>query len=44
MNWPYGNEMVGRVTFALENDKIIQAITNMNKALHSATKIYKKRE
>lgn len=33
ISWPYPNEMVGRITFALEDDKIIQAISYMNKAL-----------
>lgn len=33
ISWPYENEMVGRVTFALEDSKIITAIANMNRAL-----------
>lgn len=33
ISWPYPNEMVGRVTFALEDEQIIQAFSYMNKAL-----------
>lgn len=33
ISWPYENEMVGRVTFALDDSKIITAIANMNRAL-----------
>lgn len=33
ISWPYENEMVGRVTFALEDSKIITALANMNRAL-----------
>ena len=35
--WPYQDELVGRVTFALEDEKIIQALVYMNKALHLLT-------
>lgn len=34
ISWPYPDEMVARVTFALDDDKIITAFTNMNKSLH----------
>lgn len=34
ISWPYENEMVARVTFALDDEKIITAFTNINKALH----------
>lgn len=34
ISWPYPNEMVARVTFALDDDKIITALANMNKSLH----------
>ncbi len=37
ISWPYPYELVGRVTFALENDKMITALTNMNRALHLLT-------
>ena len=33
ISWPYENEMVGRVTFALDDEKIITAFANMNNAL-----------
>ena len=33
ISWPYENEMVGRVTFALEDSRIITALANMNRAL-----------
>lgn len=33
ISWPYENELVGRITFALEDDRIITALTNMNRAL-----------
>ena len=32
--WPYPNEFVGRVTFALEDEKIIFALAQMNQSLH----------
>lgn len=38
ISWPYENELVGRVTFALENDKIINAMKNMNIALVKLSK------
>ncbi len=34
ISWPNENEMVGRVTFALEDDKLINALTNMHKGLN----------
>lgn len=34
ISWPYEDELIGRVTFALENDRIINAIKNMNLALY----------
>ena len=33
ISWPYKNELVARVTYALDNEKIITAFSNMNKAL-----------
>lgn len=33
ISWPYENEMVGRITFALDDTKIITALANMNLAL-----------
>lgn len=36
-SWPYPNELVGRVTFALEDEKIISALTQMNLSLHLLT-------
>ena len=33
ISWPYENQLVARVTFALENEKIISAFKNMNHAL-----------
>lgn len=37
ISWPYPNELVGRVTFALEDEKIISALTQMNLSLHLLT-------
>ena len=34
ISWPYEEEMVARVSFALEDDEIISAFSNMNKSLH----------
>lgn len=34
ISWPYPDEMVGRITFALDDEKIIVALNNINKALH----------
>lgn len=34
ISWPYEDEMVARVTFALDDEKIITALSNMNKSLH----------
>jgi len=34
ISWPYENEMVGRVSFALDDDVLIKAFYQMNKALH----------
>ena len=34
ISWPYPNEFVGRVTFALEDEKIISALSQMNQSLH----------
>lgn len=34
ISWPYPEEMVARVTFSLDDDKIINALTNINKSLH----------
>lgn len=33
ISWPYSNELVGRVTFALEDEKIISALAQMNQSL-----------
>ena len=33
ISWPYEDEMVGSVTFALDDSKIITALANMNRAL-----------
>lgn len=33
ISWPYEEELVGRVTFALDDDKIINALKNMHLAL-----------
>lgn len=38
ISWPYENEMVGRVTFALEDSRIITALANMNRALQLLVK------
>lgn len=38
ISWPYENEMVGRVTFALEDFRIITALANMNRALQLLAK------
>ena len=38
ISWPYKDELVGRVTFALENEEIINALKNMNIALSKLTK------
>lgn len=38
ISWPYSNEMVARVTFALDDNKIITALVNMNKSLQLLTK------
>lgn len=37
ISWPYPNELVGRVTFALEDEKIISAMAQMNLSLHLLT-------
>lgn len=37
ISWPYENELVGRITYALEDEKLILALMNMNLALHSLT-------
>lgn len=33
ISWPYPNELVGRVTFALEDEKIISSLSQMNQSL-----------
>lgn len=38
ISWPYENEMVGRVTFAIDDNQIITAISNMNRALRLLSK------
>jgi aspartate/methionine/tyrosine aminotransferase/L-amino acid N-acyltransferase YncA len=37
ISWPYEDELVGRVSFGLENNQIITALANMNKALYKLT-------
>lgn len=37
ISWPYKNELVGRITFAIDDDKIINALSNMNEALLKLT-------
>lgn len=34
ISWPYENELVGRVSFALDNDLLITAFNQMNHAMH----------
>ena len=34
ISWPYPNELVGRVTFAIEDHLIISALSQMNQSLH----------
>lgn len=38
ISWPNESEMVGRITFALEDEKIITALANMNRALQKLSK------
>lgn len=38
ISWPYKNELVGRVTFGIEDDKMIKAFAAMNSALSRLTK------
>ena len=38
ISWPYDEELVGRVTYALENNEIIEALKNMHLALSKLTK------
>ena len=33
ISWPYKNELVGRITFAIENSKLINALMQMNYSL-----------
>jgi aspartate/methionine/tyrosine aminotransferase/GNAT superfamily N-acetyltransferase len=33
ISWPYENELVGRVTYAMEDDEMINAYSSMNEAL-----------
>jgi len=33
ISWPYEEELVGRVTFSLEDEKLIKAISNLDKAI-----------
>lgn len=33
ISWPYKNELVGRVTYAIDNSLLILALCNMNKAI-----------
>jgi len=34
ISWPYEDEMVARVTFALDDEKLILAFTHLNQSLH----------
>lgn len=34
ISWPYPNELVGRVNFAIEDNLIISALSQMNQSLH----------
>lgn len=34
ISWPYPNELVGRVTFAIEDNLIISALSQMSQSLH----------
>lgn len=34
ISWPYSNELVGRVTFAIEDNLIISALSQINQSLH----------
>ena len=34
ISWPYPSELVGRVTFAIEDNLIISALSQMNQSLH----------
>lgn len=34
ISWPYKNELVGRVSFAIDNSKLINAFNNMRKAIN----------
>jgi len=37
ISWPYEDELIARVTYALDDEKIITSFANMNKALHMLT-------
>lgn len=37
ISWPYKNELIGRVSFAIDDDKLIDAIEKMNSALNLLT-------
>ncbi|MBS7020550.1 MAG: aminotransferase class I/II-fold pyridoxal phosphate-dependent enzyme [Firmicutes bacterium] len=37
ISWPYENELVGRVTYALDDEKLITALSYMNDAIHLLT-------
>ncbi len=37
ISWPYTNELVGRITYAIENSKLINALKNMNDAIKLLT-------
>lgn len=37
ISWPYEEELVGRVSFGLENVQIVTALSNMNNALYKLT-------
>ena len=38
ISWPYPKELVGRITFALEDDKLVEAISLINNSLQELVK------
>lgn len=37
VSWPYQNELVGRITYSLDNEKLVNALKNMHFALKKLT-------
>lgn len=35
ISWPYENELVGRISYSIEEEKLITALLNMNKAIRT---------